>query len=138
MAKKFMEFLEAAAIIVLTAVLVVGVINYVKTTEHNDETPVVEGAEILSLTIVDISGMEDSYTISFEKGMTWREWINSEYNDLGFELQEDGTLVANMQKVKSYLEILGPGFGFRDSSSHGIRLAWESSVVPLEELVIPE
>lgn len=58
---------------------------------------------------------------------------------LGFELNEEGELVANMQNVKTYLEILGNGFGFRDSASHGIRLIWESSSVkPLDELVIPE
>ena len=57
---------------------------------------------------------------------------------LGFELNEEGVLVANMQNVKTYLEILGAGFGFRNSSAHGIRLLWESSVVPLNELVIPE
>lgn len=57
---------------------------------------------------------------------------------LGFELDSEGVLTPNMQNVKKYLEILGPGFGFRDSASHGIRLIWESSVVPLDELVIPE
>ncbi len=57
---------------------------------------------------------------------------------LGFELNEEGILVANMQNVKTYLEILGTGFGFRDSAAHGIRLIWESSVLPLNELVIPE
>ena len=77
MAKKFIEFIEAAAIIVLTAVLVVGVINYVKTTEHNDETPVVE--EDVTPTFTLITGAEE-ITLEFEEGTTWEDWFNSSYN----------------------------------------------------------
>ena len=57
---------------------------------------------------------------------------------LGFQMNSDGVLVANMYKVGEYLDILGDGFGFRDSSAHGIRLIWESSVKPRSELNIPE
>lgn len=81
MAKKFIEFIEAAAIIVLTAVLVVGVINYAKTNdEQKEETPIVEGAEILTLTVTT---MDEPITITYEKGMTWREWVASDYNNFG-------------------------------------------------------
>ena len=57
---------------------------------------------------------------------------------LGFVFDEEGNYVADMQLVGKYLTILGDKFGFRNSASHGIRLLWESSVVPLDELVIPE
>ncbi|MGM9859057.1 MAG: InlB B-repeat-containing protein [Bacilli bacterium] len=57
---------------------------------------------------------------------------------LGYVFDEQGNYVKDMQLVKQYLTILGDKFGFRDSESHGIRLVWESSVVPLDELVIPE
>ena len=53
-------------------------------------------------------------------------------------MNSDGVLVSNMYKVGEYLDILGEGFGFRDSSAHGIRLIWESSVKPRSELNIPE
>ena len=65
--------------------------------------------------------------------------VNTKINHaLGFEFDAAGNYVPNMQAVKRYLTILGDGFGFRDSASHGIRLIWESSVRPLDELVIPE
>ena len=57
---------------------------------------------------------------------------------LGFQMNSNGILVANMYKVGEYLDILGEGFGFRDSSAHGIRLLWEASVKPKSELDIPE
>lgn len=57
---------------------------------------------------------------------------------LGYVLNSDGKMVANMYRVGEYLDILGPGFGFRESSSHGIRLIWESSVKARSELDIPE
>ena len=82
MTKKLYIFLMFVVVAVLTAF---GISTWL---EPETEEPVVEEVEILSLTIVDISGMEDSITISFEKGMTWREWVNSDYNDLGFELQD--------------------------------------------------
>ena len=90
MAKKFIELIEAAALIILTAACVVGVMKHLDShkDEPTEDTPIVEEVEILSLTIVDISGMEDSITISFEKGMTWREWVYSDYNELGLKLDD--------------------------------------------------
>ena len=95
MAKKFIEFIEAAAIIVLTAVLVVGVINYLGTTEPKDETPVgdtLPGDEPVISTLT-ITGNEyfslDDFTITYEDGMTWEEWVNSEYNEFGFVIMSD-------------------------------------------------
>ena len=57
---------------------------------------------------------------------------------LGFKLNKNGTLVADYDRVKTYLELLGDGFGFRDSAAHGIRLIWEKSVKAYADIEFPE
>ncbi|MBR4377569.1 MAG: hypothetical protein IKP50_01580 [Bacilli bacterium] len=57
---------------------------------------------------------------------------------LGFRLNKNGVLVADYNAVKTYLELLGDGFGFRDSASHGIRLVWEKSVKAYADIEFPE
>lgn len=100
MARKFIEFLEAAALIILTGVIVIGVMKYIDTKEEvKEEDPIVEvepgtdeeqGAdEIISLTIIDNSDVYENKTIQYVKGMTWGEFINSEYNTDGLEFSED-------------------------------------------------
>ena len=53
---------------------------------------------------------------------------------LGFVPNAEGELVKNLEDVKTYLECLGEGFGFRDSASHGIRLMWEKSVKSYDDI----
>ena len=57
---------------------------------------------------------------------------------LGFRLNRSGVLVADYNATKTYLELLGDGFGFRDSASHGIRLVWEKSVKAYADIEWPE
>lgn len=103
MAKKFIEFLEAAALIIITGVIVVGVYKYVDSKEEpKEETPIVEEAPgdeepdgdetpeepvILSFTV---SHHDQEYTYNFEEGMTWEEFLASDYNTNGvFEIVSD-------------------------------------------------
>ena len=57
---------------------------------------------------------------------------------LGFKMNASGNLIADYDSVKIYLELLGDGFGFRDSAAHGIRLIWEASVKALADIEFPE
>ena len=99
MAKKFIELLEAAALIILTAACVVGVMKHLDShkDEPTEDTPIVEelpeeelpGDELpgedglLSLTINFYNSSRTPVTIKYEEGMTWEEWCNSEYNTFG-------------------------------------------------------
>ena len=101
---KLFEIIEAIALMLLTAVCVVGVINYAKSLEEEklkepivEKPPVVEEkpeelpVEILTMDIqLHTSGFDYVvlYTIEFEKGMTWEEWINSDYNNTDIYLYE--------------------------------------------------
>ena len=51
--------------------------------EPNEETPVVE---TLKLAIKDEDDESIIYTIEYVEGMTWGEWVDSDYNTLGVEL----------------------------------------------------
>ena len=90
MAKKFIEFIEAAALIILTAACVVGVMKHLDshTDEPKEDTPIVEELpneeepgeetpEILTFTV-------SSNTYEYVDGMTWKEWGESEYCDSAF------------------------------------------------------
>ena len=98
--RKFIEFLEVAALMILVAVLTVGVINYTKTIDSEDpivETPVEDEVET-SFTLLDEYGNVIG-TYNYEDGMTWDEYINSDLNE-GFEIEGnciilDGSLVVN-------------------------------------------
>lgn len=85
MAKKFIEFIEAAALIILTAACVIGVSKHLDShkDEPKEETPIVEEVpEVLTLEI-KVNGGE-AFTIEFEEGMTWGEWLESDYNNALF------------------------------------------------------
>ena len=65
MAKKFIEFLEAAALIILTGVIVVGVMKYIDTKEEpKEETPV-----------VDVEQVETEFTLNID-------WDNTEESNI--------------------------------------------------------
>ena len=80
MVKKIIEFIEAAALIILTAACVVGGMKYLdyRTEEPKEDTPIVEEVEILKFTITDYYDGELEF--EFEEGMTWGQWLASEYN----------------------------------------------------------
>ena len=90
------KILENAVLLVIAAALFLGVYSYIKASDdpiEDDEIVDVEtdGAgevELLELTIdCSFTGTAD-ITIQYEEGMTWEEWINSEYNTFGFSLTD--------------------------------------------------
>lgn len=125
MGKKFIEFLEAAALIILTGVIVVGVIKYIDSREEpKEETPIIEelpGEEqpgeddgVLSLNIYywDDSNNQpssDYVSIQYEDGMTWEEWANSKYNSVGARCDSD-FVEFNINGSVAYLYMTGDGF----------------------------
>ena len=48
--------------------------------EPNEETPIVE---TLKLAIIDEDDESIIYNIEYVEGMTWGEWVDSDYNTLG-------------------------------------------------------
>ena len=87
MAKKFIEWIEAVSLIILTAACVIGVTKHLDShkEEPKEDTPIVEELpneeepgeetpEILTFTV-------GSDTYEYVDGMTWADWGNSEYYD---------------------------------------------------------
>ena len=91
---KFIEFLEAAALIILTGVIVVGVMKYIDTKEEpKEETPIVEelpGDELpeedngtdeeplqptIRMEYIPVSGPESLGEVKYYDGITWEELI---------------------------------------------------------------
>ena len=123
MAKKFIEFIEAVALIILTAVLVVGVYKYIDTSDNEkEENPVVDvepggdelpgednGTEeepvIITATVYyqgEIADFDGISTIQYEEGMTWAEWVESEYNKFGFYIHDLDGAVFSTYSVSPY------------------------------------
>ena len=76
MAKKFIEFLEAAALIILTGVIVVGVIKYVDSKgESKEDDPIVDVEPTKSISISGPATLK--LTFEYYEGMTWEEAIES-------------------------------------------------------------
>ena len=119
MAKKFIEFLEAAALIILTGVIVVGVMKYVDTKEEpKEEDPIVEenqGLEEVTLLEIkyysDIADNNTFITLTFEEGMTWADWVESKYNTHGFSIDDYYILDNNSEPVMYYSDSVMPGEG---------------------------
>lgn len=102
MAKKFIEFLEAAALIILTAVAVIGVMKYVDSKEEaKDETPIVDveaEKEIIEVQ-VQTSGPgfvdgSNSIKLKYYDGITWEEFmeLNVDLIASNNSFDEDGYL----------------------------------------------
>ena len=103
MAKKFIEFLEAAALIILTGVIVLGVIKYIDSKEElKEEDPIVdveqggdetpnedEGPLLITATLFYQGEHTDYETMQYEDGMTWGEWLVSEYYIEDFYFYDD-------------------------------------------------
>ena len=96
MAKKFIEFLEAAALIILTGVIVVGVMKYVDTKEEpKEEDPIVE----TTTATISIGG-PGTVTLEFEytEGMTWGEVLESnEFEEIS--VSEDGFILVTEKNI---------------------------------------
>ena len=102
MVKKLIEFLEVVSLMILTAVLVVGVINYMKTVEEpKEETPIVEVEdEKPVIKNITISSGPATYFISYEEGMTWAKWVKSSYNIIG--CYTSGNRIMNNENMELF------------------------------------
>ena len=112
MLKKFIEFLEASALIILTAACVVGVIKHLdyRTEEPNEETPIIDelpgenevpevNREVKTLSI-DCGG-----SISYEEGMTWGEWLESNHCDNSKFILQNGKIKCFVEDINGYAEL---------------------------------
>lgn len=84
-----MRFLENLCLLLVTALIVLGGYNYIKSQEKSkEETPIVDvvpgDEDTLKLDIYDNTGESVVHTIEYEEGMTWAEWLESDYNKVGF------------------------------------------------------
>ena len=107
MVKKLIEFLEVVSLMILTAVLVVGVINYMKTVEEpKEETPIVEVEdEKPVIKNITISSGPATYFISYEEGMTWAKWVKSSYNIIG--CYTSGNRIMNNENMELFTDEYG-------------------------------
>ena len=84
------KFLQGIALILFAALCILGIQKYSSITndvEKEPEDPVTEEVEdtepevkVLDLKIYLSSTTESSYTVQYEEGMTWNDWIASSYN----------------------------------------------------------
>ena len=120
------KLLENVILLLITAILVLGIYNYVKSIEEpKEEDPIVdvlpddeqpgenetpgtdvEPGEDENISTIVIYGSDSSrdLTIQYEEGMTWGDWLNSKYNTFGAE-------------KKSY--ILFPQYGYLTYGEYG-------------------
>ena len=79
------KFAESLFYLCLVGLLVVGIGLGIEQLNKDDEdvpeTPVTEEVEVLNLTIQDPDGVYNVVEIQYEDGMTWGEWLVSEYNN---------------------------------------------------------
>ena len=102
MAKKFIEFLEAAALIILTGVIVVGVIKYVDSKEEaKDETPIVDVEAEKEIIEVQVQTSGPSFVdssndikLKYYDGITWEEFMELNADSIASDnsIAEDGYL----------------------------------------------
>lgn len=127
MVKKFIEFLEAALLIILTAACVVGVTKHLDSHkgEPTEDTPIVEEVETLSIVVStknyeEYFGGKSEIVFEYEEGMTIAEWVESDYNTFGFEddgmcfslrVGEEQDLVLYITSSDDYCEF-SPGVTF--------------------------
>ena len=80
------RFFEIIILLVLAAALGTGIYNLCKSNDKpKEETPAVE---TLKLDIYDSEKVNILYTIEYEEGMTWGEWLESDYNSEEFYVYE--------------------------------------------------
>ena len=103
MAKKFIEFLEAAALIILTGVIVVGVMKYVDTKEEpKEEDQIVDTEPKEEIYEVKVNSTGPSFAVNetkilkYEEGITWEEFLelNADNISTSNSFNEDGYLVC--------------------------------------------
>lgn len=62
---------------------------------YNVEYVEAADVELISFTITSYDGKEIISEYQAEKGMTWREWVNSEYNTNGYFISGDMVYLSN-------------------------------------------
>ena len=102
MARKFIEFLEAAALIILTGVIVVGVIKYIDTKEEpKEETPIVEESVTKTFKLIT---EDESFEYTYEEGMTWAEWFESDYNTAFYYQDGSDLWITNINDMDYFID----------------------------------
>ena len=108
-----MKLIENLLLLLFTALLVLGVYNYIESQPKPEEdNPVVdvlpddgeqeEPVETLQLTIYgDFDCTEEAFTIEFVEGMTWGEWVNSKYNTHGCTVDGSGRITYGSQTIEN-------------------------------------
>ena len=75
------NFLKAVALICFGGALLVGIMVGADHVKDNEKEEKEEKVETLTLTIEDGEDFVGSIEIEYEEGMTWGEWLDSEYNN---------------------------------------------------------
>lgn len=114
------RFLESLCLILLSAFLIIKIGGYyedkaeeptpddeVVETPVEDETPV----EVLTLMIYNYSEDEVIISIDFEEGMTWRDWMNSDYYDSRITAEEHPSGAWYIMKCDNYALKLSGYYG---------------------------
>ena len=100
---------------VLLGLVVVGVVANVINELPKEEDPIEElqpgdeGPEVLTATI---SGLSEDIVINFENGMTWKDFIISDYNTFGFSLNGDEDIVSYDLNESVDVVTGSPGSGY--------------------------
>ena len=96
------------AFMLIVALLICVVIGIV----INDNSTRNENVEVLQLDIINSLNTDSPYvcySIEYEEGMTWEEWIESEYNKFEF------TIAENEETFEEYVICFDVGYdGIRD------------------------
>lgn len=102
---------KIAGIVILILLLLAITVKVEKTETPSEVIVEVSEVNIYSSYFSDFRKVE--YTIEYEEGMTWEEWLDSDYNELGFYFIEDEVtfeefiMAPNGEQVKfSYVEKL--------------------------------
>ena len=114
MARKFIEFLEAAALIILTGIIVVGVYKYVDSKEEpKEEDPIVDTDQENKIIEVRLNSSGPSFKVDPSSkmkcydGITWEKFM---------ELNSDSILTDNSFDEEGYLRFAS-GYWYSDSDA---------------------
>ena len=77
--------------LVLLGLVLVGVVaNVIK------DNPFKDSSNDNPTVVIERSDCTEEITIEYEEGMTWAEWVESDYNTHHFVLQEDNTITLEV------------------------------------------
>ena len=120
------KFFETLCCILLTLVLLIVVGNYFENKEEpKEDDPVVEtpvedetpSPEVLTLMIYNYSEDEVIISIDFEEGMTWRDWMNSEYYDSRITAEEHPSGAWSTMKCDNFAILISGESGSCEDGS---------------------